>query len=121
MPDHMHMIWLGKTMDADQLLAMRFFRRYMQLVLSPYQFQKQAYDHVLREEDRARDAFRSICFYVLENPVRAGMVNSAEKWAYSGCLMVGLPDLHPLDARFERVFWQRYADEVRGSMLNHSV
>src|ERR1700733_13198482 len=52
MPDHLHLIWIGVLNEADQLLAMRFFRRQLNSVLEKLGFtlQREAYDHVLRDE-----------------------------------------------------------------------
>ncbi|MGA1530082.1 MAG: hypothetical protein ACO398_04975, partial [Kiritimatiellia bacterium] len=115
MPDHLHQIWLGEKQSANQLFAMRFFRQQVARWLHPFKLQKQAYDNVLREKDREQDAFRATCFYILENPVRAGLVTNAKEWEFSGCMMPGFPDLHPLDERFDRVFWGRYSDLARGN------
>ncbi len=113
MPDHLHLIWLGERHDADQLLAVRFLRYHLRRWLLPVAFQKQAYDHVLREENREKEAFRATRFYILENPVRAGLVETAAAWEFSGCMLAGFPDLHPLDDHFESVFWERYAEQAR--------
>jgi REP element-mobilizing transposase RayT len=118
MPDHLHLVWLGERLDTDQRLAMRFFRQHLHRWLHPVSFQKQAYDHVLRETERDRNAFRAVQFYILENPVRAGLVETAAAWAYSGCLLAGFPDVHPLDDRFEQVFWARYEDQARASLIS---
>src|ERR1044071_8152604 len=60
MPDHLHLLWVGVCPDADQLKAMRFFRRQMRPVLEKLRvgFQKQPYDHVLRDDERDRNAFQ---------------------------------------------------------------
>jgi putative transposase len=116
MPDHMHMIWLGERLTTDQSLAMRFFRQHLHRWLQPISFQKQAYDHVLREDEREREAFRATRWYILENPVRAGLVDAVVKWDFAGCLMPGFPDLHPLDDHFDEVFWKRYAELARAGV-----
>src|SRR5581483_6472166 len=73
MPDHIHFIWMGLNKDSDQKTAIKFVREHLALALHPYRFQHQAHDHVLREEERKRNAFAKICFYILANPVRAGL------------------------------------------------
>jgi putative transposase len=72
MPDHLHLLWVGITDECDQRLATRFFRRQLNLVLEKLrvQLQTQPYDHVLREEDRERDAFEVVAEYVARNPER---------------------------------------------------
>ena len=57
--------------------------------------QKQAYDHVLKAHERERNAFEKIAWYILENPVRVGLVKDRDKWAYSGCIVPGFPDWKP--------------------------
>ena len=65
-------------------------------------FQHQAYDHVLRAEERRWDAFLETCGYILDNPVRAGLVTEATAWTYSGAVAPGYTRLDPRDADFWR-------------------
>jgi putative transposase len=110
MPDHLHVIWMGLRLHSDQLNAMRFLRRHLDPALGEgRRWQHQAHDHVLREEERERDAFARTCFYILENPVRAGLVSSAGEWPYSGAVVPGYPWLHPLGQGYWERFWKLYA------------
>ncbi|MBI2929155.1 MAG: hypothetical protein HYY24_26115 [Verrucomicrobia bacterium] len=117
MPDHMHLLWMGLRLSSDQINIMRFLRKYLQLELTrrnssaapPFELQKQAHDTVLREEERKRGAFASACFYVLNNPVRAGLVKQARDWPTLGAVAPGYPDVHPLDEDFWPLFWKLYA------------
>ena len=54
MPDHIHMLWLGLLDSADQRVAMKFFRGQLNAVLEEQhlRLQQQAFDHVLRDEER---------------------------------------------------------------------
>ena len=70
MPDHIHVLFWGRCDDSDAYLAARFLRKHTARELAPAHYQKQAYDHVLSENQLNRDAFEAICFYILENPVR---------------------------------------------------
>jgi len=110
MPDHVHLIWMGLRRQSNQLNAMEFLRRELEPALGAgRRWQHQAHDHVLREQERQKDAFAKTCFYILENPVRAGLVSSAAAWPYSGAIVPGYPRLHPLvDGYWER-FWKLYA------------
>ena len=75
MPDHLHLIWMGFRRESDQLNAMKFLRTHLEPALgSGREWQHQPHDHVLREEERKRNAFAGFCFYTLANPVRAGLV-----------------------------------------------
>jgi putative transposase len=111
MPDHSHLVWMGLRRESDQLNALRFLRRQMAPVLAPWRLQHQAYDHVLREEERKRGALASACFYILANPVRAGLVERIEDWPFSGSIVPGYPDLHPTQEHFWETFWKLYVTE----------
>jgi putative transposase len=108
MPDHIHLVWMGLHLDTDQRNGMAFLRTYLEPVLNPHRFQPQAEDNVLREEELKHDAFASVCFYVLNNPVRADLVKHPQEWSYCGAILPGYPKLHPLDADFWRMFWKLY-------------
>jgi REP element-mobilizing transposase RayT len=106
MPDHIHMLWMSLGPGSDQLLAVEFFRKHARPHLHPFEWQRQGYDHVLREKERKRKAFQKTAFYILENPVRAGLVETARDYPYSGTLVVGYPDLDPHAAGFWDRFWR---------------
>jgi REP element-mobilizing transposase RayT len=111
MPDHMHLIWVGAIPASDQLKANKFLRRHL-----PLEWQKQAHDHILREEERKRNAFADACLYLRQNPVRAGLVDSAQDWAFKGSLVPGFPDLDPLQSdAFWRCF-QAYRNALLGEV-----
>jgi REP element-mobilizing transposase RayT len=109
MPEHLHLVWMGLKPDTDQLNGMSFLRRYLEPALAPLRFQHQAFDHVLREDERRRNAFAAICCYILANPVKAGLVTMAEEWRYFGALVPGYPELDPLVEHFWSLFWKLYA------------
>ncbi len=113
MPDHIHFVWMGLRLTSDQLNGIKFFRRYFAPFLAPHKFQHQPHDHVLREEERRRGAFGSVCFYILENPVRAELVEAREEWRYSGAIVPGYPTLNPFQEDYWEMFWKIYA-EARG-------
>ena len=106
MPDHLHLVWMGLRLDTDQINGMAFLRTHLERALAPAKFQSQAHDHVLRAEQRRREAFAEACRYDLHNPVRAGLVHSPEQWAFSGAVVPGYPRLHPLEARYWPRFWK---------------
>jgi len=106
MPDHMHLLLLGIREDADLYLAAKFLRKYTAQALLPAHYQKQAYDHLLKEKEYERGAFERICFYVAENPVRAGLCLSAKEYAFSGCLVPGYPDLQIHAEEHWDLFWK---------------
>jgi len=108
MPDHGHFVRMGIRREggSDQLGAAKFFRRAWNGLLreSRHRLQKQAHDHVLREEERQQDAFANACGYIVENPLRAGLEEEGgeDRWPYVGALVPGIPEL---DFR-----WEDYRD-----------
>ena len=136
MPDHAHLIWMGLGLKSDQLTGMKFLREQLNRELEAtdlrqqagtdatdlrrqtrttatdlrrrLRLQKQAYDHVLREEERQRDAFAKTCFYIMENPARAGLVARAQDHPFSGAIVPGYPTLHPLQPDYWEKFWPLY-------------
>ena len=106
MPDHLHLVWMGVSGASDQRRATAFLRTQLKPHLAPARWQHQPHDHVLRDEERKRGVFASTCFYVAENPVRAGLAAKATEWAYTGCVVPGYPALHPLAEDFWEIFWR---------------
>jgi hypothetical protein len=108
MPDHIHLLWLGLRRDTKQRNGMAFLRTHLEPLLLPHKFQAQAHDHVLRDEERKRGAFAKICFYILANPIRAGLIGQKEVWPYCGAVVAGYPALHPLREEFWPLFWKLF-------------
>ena len=84
MPDHLHMLAEGVTEGSD-------LKRFAHLAKqrSAYQYRRQMrhhlwqpsyFDHVLRDDESSLPYIR----YILENPVRAGLVLRAEDYPYLG-------------------------------------
>jgi putative transposase len=109
MPDHLHLVWMGLRLDTDQVNAMAFLRTHLEPILKPARFQPQPQDNVLREEERRRNAFAKVCFYIAANPVRAELIQETEVWPYTGCIVPGYPNLNPAVAGFTQSFWRVYA------------
>jgi len=109
MPDHLHLVWMGLRLDSDQKNGMAFLRTHLKPVLRPAKFQPQAHDHVLRQEERIRNAFAKICFYILANPVRSDLTADAKEWPFHGAVIPGYPVLHPLQQDYWEKFWRLYA------------
>jgi putative transposase len=110
MPDHIHLIWLGLRRESDQRNGITFLRTHLKPLLAPFKLQPQAHDHVLRDEERKQNAFSKICFYILANPVRAGLIKETDKWLFCGAIIPGYPTLHPLDKNFWPLFWKLYGN-----------
>ncbi len=96
MPDHVHLLVLS---DSDGHLV-RLIQRFKQqtgwwfrnrrkagglkasptsTACRPKLWQKSYYDHVLRGDEDIEDVVR----YILENPVRANLADSADQYAYA--------------------------------------
>ena len=110
MPDHLHLVWMGLRADSDQKNGMAFLRTHLEPLLAPHRFQPQAFDRVLREEDRKRNAFAKVCFYILDNPVSGRLVAEPGAWLFCGAVIPGYPKLHPLADGFWKKFWQILAE-----------
>ena len=50
---------------------------------------------LLGVEVREHEAFSAVAYYILENPVRAGLAEEFSRWEYSGCCVPGYPSLDP--------------------------
>ena len=112
MPDHLHLVWMGLRRESDQLNAMKVLRVHLEPALGDGRaWQHQAHDHVLREEERKRNAFARFCFYTLANPVRAKLVNRELDWPFMGAVVPSYPELHPLAEDFWELFWKLYIDQ----------
>ena len=107
MPDHAHFLFMGISETADQIQAMEFFRRAWNRLLRDrgVELQRQAHDHVLVESERNPQAFEDVVLYILNNPVRASLVEEREEWPYLGAVAAGYPDLDP---REWKGWWSRF-------------
>jgi len=109
MPDHLHLVWMGIRHESDQLNAMKFLRTELEPALGQNrEWQHQPHDHLLREEERKRNAFAATCYYVLENPPRADLVKVSQDWPFSGAIVPGFPRLNPFHKDFWELFWKLY-------------
>ncbi|MBS0205970.1 MAG: hypothetical protein JSS49_24020 [Planctomycetes bacterium] len=108
MPDHMHLLWLGILDSANQLRAMKYFRRQLNPVLEKLnaRLQDQPYDHVLRDDERKPAALHAVVEYIARNPERKQLVayDAFREYAYTGCLVPGYPELKP----FQPDFWDLF-------------
>ncbi|HQF40031.1 MAG TPA: hypothetical protein PK322_13005 [Opitutaceae bacterium] len=107
MPDHGHFLLCGVTGSSDQRLAVHLFRKTWNALLAPsFRLQAQAHDHVLRDAERANEAFKAIAWYIRENPVRATLADRWQHWPCSGCLVPGYPDLDPRQDGYWELIWR---------------
>jgi putative transposase len=99
MPDHIHLV-VGALSEAAELK--RFVAKLKQLAGYAYKqkageflWQPSYYDHVLRDDEETAKAV----MYVLENPVRKGLVSSFDEFPFSGSDVFGIEEL--------RGFWEQ--------------
>lgn len=119
MPDHAHLVLAGLSLGSDQRKAVSFLRRYTAPIFAGVgaQWQKQAYDHVLGENERSRgsNGFSAVLHYIAENPVRAGLAENTPAWRYSGSVIAGWPDLDWRQPDFEMRWWELYAERTEAA------
>ena len=113
MPDHLHLIWMGLHLDSDQLNGMAFLRTHLKPRLAPQKFQHQPQDHVLKEEERRRNVFAKVCFYIIDNARVAELVKNPQDWPVAGAVVPGYPALNPLQDDFWPKFWKLYSQARR--------
>jgi len=106
MPDHIHLLLIGLSELSDQRIATKYLRTQLNPIIRPAVWQRQAHDHVVREDERSNGIFANTIQYILDNPVRAGLAESWQGYDYLGCLLVGYPHLDRRDSRFQEIFWK---------------
>jgi REP element-mobilizing transposase RayT len=93
MPDHVHLLLEGTSTEADFREAMRQWKQQTAQAWKARTgqrlWQSGYYDRVLREWDDTRAVVR----YLLQNPVRAGLVGPARDWPWTGSSRYSLADL----------------------------
>ena len=83
MSDHVHALLEGCTDDADVLSAAKLFKQrcgFRSKKRFPHlRLQKDFYNHILRDEED----FPKHVYYLLNNPVRAGLATGWDEYPYS--------------------------------------
>jgi REP element-mobilizing transposase RayT len=77
MPDHVHLLVSFGTIEARIQIVMSKWKEWTAKSLGIH-WQRDFFEHRLRREE----SFREKADYVLNNPVRAGLVERAEDWPY---------------------------------------
>ncbi len=92
MPDHVHMLLRGESEKADIMRAMRSFKQKSGFWLSrdhlSVHWQKDFYDHILRNDE----GIKKHVSYILNNPVRKGIVENWEKYSFKGSTIHNLKE-----------------------------
>ena len=86
MPDHLHLLIEGKSQSSNGRDFIKRARQYSAYYYSKAYarklWQRYGYDHVLRDDQKTIVTAR----YILNNPVRAGLVSRIEDYRYCGSL-----------------------------------
>lgn len=86
MPDHQHIILTGTMEGSDSLKAAGEYKQRTGFWLyknrPALKWQKDFYDHVIKKDDNIATQVR----YLLDNPVRRGIVTSWQDYAYKGSI-----------------------------------
>jgi REP-associated tyrosine transposase len=84
MPDHLHLLLQGSTPDADLLRFVKVFKHktsfHFRAGTGNTLWQTSFYDHILRDDEAPAD----VAWYILLNPVRAGLAKSPGDYPYCG-------------------------------------
>jgi putative transposase len=93
MPDHLHLLIEGLSEDSD---CKRFIARVKQYSGFHYQqqfgtrlWQRYGFERGVRDSEQTFAVAR----YILENPVRAGLVATIEEYPFAGSLVYTTPEL----------------------------
>lgn len=83
MPDHTHVLLEGKDVEADVLDCLSDSKQKSGYWLGQHtgvRWQKDFFDHILRKDE---DIMKQV-YYILNNPVRKGIVDSWKEYPYKG-------------------------------------
>lgn len=93
MPDLLHMLVMGIQPDSDGRKFFRLAKQYAgyghSQAFGGRLWQRYGYEHVVRSTQTSRAVSR----YILENPIRAGLVKTVDEWPYSGAPTTSLAAL----------------------------
>ena len=110
MPDHVHLLWCGLSEETNQRVAMKTFRSDLNDCLKRvgYEFQRQPYDHVLREDECEKSAVEDVAEYIARNPERKQLVDrdGFAKYPYTSCLIPGYPNIRMFQPDSWEIIWR---------------
>ena len=93
MPDHLHILIEGENESSDLLKSVVSFKQKTGYWLSKNMagcgWQKDFYDHILRKEENLKKHIK----YILENPVRKGIVDNWYDYRFKGSLDFDLDEI----------------------------
>jgi putative transposase len=93
MPDHQHMIITGANDEVNLLKAVINYKQKTGFWMSNNKveasWQKNFYDHIIRNEEKLTTHIK----YILENPVRKGLVSDWQDYPFKGAIGCELDDI----------------------------
>jgi putative transposase len=93
MPDHLHLLVEGEQPDSDCLQFIARAKQYSGFSFArefkSRLWQRYGFERVLRPEESSQIVAR----YILENPVKAGLVARVEEYPFVGSFVHALPEL----------------------------
>ncbi len=96
MPDHLHILVAGKNEKSDFKKFIKDFKQrrgywyaHGELYAGNKLWQSGYYEHVLRREEDTTEVLR----YILNNPVRKGLVANYLDYCYSGSMMTDIKEI----------------------------
>ncbi|MHB8070240.1 MAG: REP-associated tyrosine transposase [Desulfobaccales bacterium] len=93
MPDHLHMIITGNNNEVDLLKVISAYKQktgfWFSINNMGAKWQKDFYDHVIKKEE---SLIRNIK-YILDNPVRKGIVTDWQEYPFKGAIGYDLEDI----------------------------
>lgn len=92
MPDHVHLLLAGKEQYSDIKRCVDSFKQksgyWLYKNLSEFKWQKDYYDHILRKEEEIKTQID----YILNNPIRAGLVEEWRNYKFKGSTVYSLDE-----------------------------
>jgi putative transposase len=93
MPDHVHVMTMGFEETSDGLRGMNFFKQRSGYCLKKHcadvRWQRSFYDEILRTDRSLAASIR----YLVQNPVRRGLVTDWSEYPFTGAIGLNLQDL----------------------------
>jgi putative transposase len=93
MPDHLHLLAHGESESADCrrfiTLAKQYSGYYFSKEIGGKLWQRYGYERTLRNDE----ATLTVARYIVENPIRAKLVNAVEEYPFVGSMVCELKDL----------------------------
>ncbi len=92
MPQHAHLIFMGKLQNSDLLAGMCTFKQatghWLRHHAPSVTWQESFYDHIIRVHEDLRAQVR----YLVNNPVRLGLVNDWREYRFTGAIGINLEE-----------------------------